>query len=69
MRQELGRGNLEKTSSKTVSREGYVYVCSKCNEVNKLRSKLQEKPRVSTIFLVKKMTTTTQARRIRLIKE
>ena len=42
-RQELGRGDLANTSHKTVSREGYSYVCSKCKEVHELRNKLQEK--------------------------
>ena len=43
MWQELGRGDLANTSHKTVSREGYSYVCTKCKEVHELRNKLQEK--------------------------
>ena len=41
MWQELDRGDLAQAWQKTVSKEGYKYVCSKCKEVDELRSKLQ----------------------------
>jgi len=41
MWQELGRGDLVHASQKTVSKEGYKYVCSKCKEVEELKSKLE----------------------------
>ena len=41
MWQELGTGDLVHASQRTVSKEGYKFVYSKCKEVDELRSKLQ----------------------------